>query len=355
MFTIRNFETKTLSWWFTQKEDLDFDPPYQRKGNLWSKKDKSFLIDSILNGFDLPKLYIADFTITQSNLNTSKKPYAIIDGKQRFEAIFDFFESKITLNDDFIYLDDPSMKLAGLSYKDLKIKFPKISSKFENYNLSVVSILTDDFSKINELFVRLNNSKALNGAELRNAMEGVVPDLIRQISSHNFFEKSINFSTQRSQGRNTAAKLLLTEFRGRFVDVQKIQLDRFVKEAVDAESYNFDSAKNNVLQTLDRMRKSFLDKDPLLRSSGLIPVYYKLYSDLGNDNLRSFLVEFHKNRLIAKETEKVNGKTLFVEDYITFSSLSRSLNTQKALSECYKILRRKFKEYGNEEIIRVTL
>ena len=91
-FHVRTFETRTLSWWRTQRSKIDFDPPYQRRGHLWSKADKAYLIDSILNGFDVPKVYIADFTWGSSALNQKKLPYAIIDGKQRFEAILDFFD-----------------------------------------------------------------------------------------------------------------------------------------------------------------------------------------------------------------------------------------------------------------------
>jgi len=116
MFKVVHFETKTLSWWRTRRNQIDMDPPYQRRGRLWSVTDKAFLIDSILNGYDVPKVYIADFTWRGSPLNLKKLPYAIIDGKQRFEAIFDFFDGKIVLNDGFVFLEDPSKKLGGLGY-----------------------------------------------------------------------------------------------------------------------------------------------------------------------------------------------------------------------------------------------
>lgn len=346
MFTIRNFETKTLSWWHNQKDKLDFNPPYQRKGKLWSTKDKTFLIDSILNGFDLPKIYIADFTFVESKLNKSKKPYAIIDGKQRFEAIFDFFEGKIALDPDFNYYKNKDIKIGGTSYQDLKINFPEVASEFENYNLSVISIITDEDSKINELFVRLNKSKALTGAELRNAMEGVVPNLIRNITEHEFFLDKIKFTTNRGQDNNTAAKLLLTEFRGKLVDTKKIQLDRFVTEAVDAESDNFESAAIKVKSVLDSMYKSFLDKDNLLKSSGLIPVYYTLFKDFSNKStLRTFLYNFDLERKKAIKLSK-EGITVDV-DYLKFENYTKSMNDQGSLKGCYDILEKKLKESTN--------
>src|SRR5687768_5365417 len=126
------FESKTLSWWRSRKEKIDMEPPYQRRGRLWSAADKAYLVDSILNGFDVPKLYVADFTYTDSPLNKKRLPYAIIDGKQRFEAIFDFFEGRITLNPDFVLLENPSLRLGGLGYRDLTQNHGDIAEIFDN-------------------------------------------------------------------------------------------------------------------------------------------------------------------------------------------------------------------------------
>src|SRR4051794_37446650 len=90
-FKVGQMEAHTLTWWRNRVAKIDMDPPYQRRGRLWSDADKAYLIDSILNGFDVPKVYIADFTWGDSPLNAEKLPYAIIDGKQRLEAVFDFF------------------------------------------------------------------------------------------------------------------------------------------------------------------------------------------------------------------------------------------------------------------------
>ena len=71
MFEVNTFDPKTLVWWFDERDNIDFSPPYQRRGNIWSEFDKQFLIDSILNGFDVPKVYIADFSFGNSDLNES--------------------------------------------------------------------------------------------------------------------------------------------------------------------------------------------------------------------------------------------------------------------------------------------
>ena len=173
MFAIRAFDPRTLSWWATQRDRIDFDPPYQRRGGIWAKRDKQYLIDTILNGYDIPKLYIADFTYAPSDLNRHNTQYAVIDGKQRFESILDFVDGKITLARDFVFSEDPSLGLAALSYRDLKSNHPDVASQFDNYPLTVMSVITDEEGKINELFVRLNRNKTLTGPEIRNAMQGL--------------------------------------------------------------------------------------------------------------------------------------------------------------------------------------
>src|SRR5688500_15082998 len=188
MFKVRQYEARTLSWWADQRGLIDFDPPYQRRGGLWSRSDKAFLIDSILNEYDIPKLYLADFTYGPSPLNPHNRQFAVIDGKQRFEAILDFFDGRITLARDFSFADEPTLRLGGLGYRDLKTSHPAVASRFENFNLTVMSVITDEEGKINELFVRLNRNKALTGAEVRNAMQGIVPGLIRELAHDEFFQ-----------------------------------------------------------------------------------------------------------------------------------------------------------------------
>jgi hypothetical protein len=148
------------------------------------------LIDSILNGYDIPKIYMADFTVGVVSLNKKSLPYAIIDGKQRLEAIFDFADGKLVLDDEFVFQADPKLKLAGLGYPDLSKRYPEVADVFNTWPLSVVHVVTDEQEKIDELFVRLNRSKPLTGAEIRNAMAGPVTELTRFFVGHELFGSS---------------------------------------------------------------------------------------------------------------------------------------------------------------------
>lgn len=349
MFTIQPFSARTLSWWNTQRKKIDFAPSYQRKGGIWSTEDKAYLVDSILNGYDIPKFYLADFTYANSALNEKGKSYAVIDGKQRFEAIFDFFDGKLVLDQRFSYEPDPRLKLGGLGFRDLKSRYPEVASVFENFNLSVMSVITDEEGTINDLFVRLNRSKPLTGSEIRSAMSGVVPQLIEKIARHPFFKTRIRFSTKRKQEYNAAAKILLIEFRGKFVDTKRTYLDRFVQEGVKSQTTSAERAADKVKEVLDAMTRVFTRKDQLLSSQGPMTLYYwfvRSHLDKA-EGIREFLVRFDSHR--SQNRKRIQEGKKADEELLRFDLLSRSINDQGSLVERYIILENRFQAFSAKQ------
>jgi hypothetical protein len=325
---ISNHPSKPLIWWYNRRAMIDMQPSYQRRGRLWSPFDKAYLIDSIINGFDVPKLYFADFQLGESKLNNNKLPYAIIDGKQRLEAIFDFFDGKIVLNSDFVWKKDRSAKIGGLSLKDLKKgRYAEVAEIFETETVDIMSVVTDNEAEINELFVRLNRSKPLTGAEVRNAMVGPVPDIVRNIARHPFFDENIRFSAKRAGDLNAAAKLLMFEYFGRITSTKKSDLDSFALGR-DMNLDRLHLAGYFVNSILSRMQIIFLPKDSLLSSAGVLPVYYWLTreNDAALDSIiRAFLVDFQAGRdnLLTQGLQQDLERN---NKYIRFDILNRSVN-----------------------------
>jgi hypothetical protein len=351
-FQVRQFEPKTLSWWRSHQGEIDMNPPYQRRGRLWSTADKAYLVDSILNGFDIPKLYIADFTWGDSPLNTKRLPYAIIDGKQRFEAIFDFFDGTLTLNSDFIFYPNAKLELGGLGYKDLRTRYPKVTEIFDNYSLHVMSVFSDTEERINDLFVRLNRSKPLTGAEIRNAMGGPVPEILRKIAKQEFFQDSVSFSVKRGEDLNAAAKLLLFEFHGTTRETKKVSLDKFVETAKGMkheERSKLEVAARRVLDSLHDMASIFLPKDKLLSSAGIIPVYYWLVRGLGEKEqslLRAFLVKFEESRKFNRERLRADPNSSAIDhELVEYDNYNRSTNDQISHEGRHKILVKRFSRF----------
>jgi hypothetical protein len=351
MFKIENLPAKPLQWWISQRSKIDMNPSFQRQGRLWSKADKSFLIDSILNEYDIPKIYIADFTFGTVGLNREGLPYAIIDGKQRLEAVFDFYSGNIVLDKDFQYQKDLHTKIGGLGYSDISKNHPEIADIFRNHPLSVVHVITDEQEKIDELFVRLNRSKPLTGAEIRNAMSGPMTDIVRLLAGHDIFKLRVKFTTKRAQDKNAATKLLLFEYNKKLVETKRSNLDRFAHKSKTAPKEVLELASRRVIDTLDRMSEIFLPGDPLLKSAGVFPVYYWFIRSIDfklDSRVREFLYTFEESRRSNRE----NGHIADIE-LSTFDRLNRSTDDERSHVERHRIILERFNKYldtlGNEK------
>ena len=109
------------------KNRIEMEPPYQRNGGLWNIDKKQKFLDSIVSGLDVPKLYFHEY-----NANSKKSKnglhYAVIDGKQRLETIWEFIENKFPLGDFEILRLKTSENLKGLFYQDLSPKYLGLKS-----------------------------------------------------------------------------------------------------------------------------------------------------------------------------------------------------------------------------------
>jgi hypothetical protein len=344
MFKIENLASKPLQWWISQRTKIDMDPPFQRQGRLWSRGDKAFLIDSILNEYDIPKIYMADFTYGNASLIKSGLPYAIIDGKQRLEAIFEFYSGEVLLDDEFAFQKSPHLKLSGLGYSDLAKNHPEVADIFRNHPLSVVHVITDEQERIDELFVRLNRSKPLTGAEIRNAMSGPLTDITRLLAGHELFKLRVKFTIKRAQDKNAAMKLLLFEYNVKLVETKLKNLNRFAEKAKKEPREKIELASRRVIDTLDRMSEIFLPGDPMLRSAGLFPVLYWLIRQIDPPNdpyVREFLNTFEKARKANREKEPAEADS----ELMTFDRLNRSTDDERSHVERHKILEKRFRNY----------
>jgi len=69
-------------------------PKYQR-GSVWKPIKKQLLIDSILRGIDIPKIYLR-------KVAHGLYKYEVADGQQRITALKDFINKKFTLSNKII-------------------------------------------------------------------------------------------------------------------------------------------------------------------------------------------------------------------------------------------------------------
>jgi len=336
MFEVQSRNFRSARFWYSQREHIDMEPEYQRQGGVWSEADESFLIDSIINDYDIPKLYLADFTSITTNLNEEKKRYAVIDGKQRLEAIFRFFDNDYPLAANTRWVDRFEVNISGLYYSDLQSSHADLAAKIAEYPLPIMHVITDEIERINQLFIRLNKGSSLTGAEKRNAMIGPVPKIIRRLSDHIFFREYVRYQARRGQNLNAAAKLLRFELSGRPVDTKKIHLDEMVSSREKLKPQELEPAFQSVTNTLDAMCGVFQKKDPLLANQGSVPVYYLVVQRLGNNiqNLREFLVSFERE---LRETRRVAEANRPI-DLVVYDNAARSTNDGGSYDVRVKIL-----------------
>src|SRR5205085_11303778 len=117
-FSLGKYLPSSLLIVYSERDDIQLNPDYQRIGGIWTREKRQLLIDSLINGFDVPKLYFHEF-IPSKRINGKRYKYAIVDGQQRLQTIWDFIDGNMSLADDFEYLKDSSIKLGGLGYSQL--------------------------------------------------------------------------------------------------------------------------------------------------------------------------------------------------------------------------------------------
>lgn len=350
-FTLGVYPQSSILVVFSERESIQLDPDYQRIGGIWTHEKRQLLIDSLVNGFDVPKLYFHEF-VPYRQIGSKRYRYAIIDGKQRLQTIWDFIDGTLLLDKDFEYFRDKKVKAGGLSYSQLGQKYPLIKAKFDGTTLNIITIRTEDLELIEDMFSRLNEAVPLNAPEKRNAFGGPMPVVIKDIAKNNFFAKHVPFTDRRYRHRDLSAKFLYLEYEEGIANTKKQELDDFVKEfkrwREKGDSKGSPTAvgkiKSRVEKTLTLMSSVFNTKDKLLGQVGMITLYYHLFrlvraSVVGHvkrDMLRKFDKAREDNRRLAEETSEtgtgVNTKLL------EFDKHSQTPNDAYAIRIRLKIL-----------------
>jgi hypothetical protein len=326
------------------RESIWFDPPYQRMSDIWPLEKRQLLVDSILNGFDVPKLYFHEF-FPSKEVGGKKMKYAIVDGKQRLQSIFSFIEGAFPIAERFELLEDPAVSPGGLTYAELARQYPSLKTRFDGFVLPIVSILTDETELIEDMFSRLNEAVPLNAAEKRNALGGPIPPIIRTASQHKFFVEKLPFTNARYRHYDLVAKFLYLCHRGQLVDTKKAHLDEFVKQQRDLRNQAGAAAlAKEATQVLDRLTDVFVDRDALLRSVGTVVLYFHMFRDAirnswADELSRRSLEEFEnmraENRAAAEDDDGLGEYKL-----LEFDRLTQSPNDGVALRYRYAVLRR---------------
>jgi len=152
-----------------RKERIDLSPSFQRR-NAWLDNRKSKLIESMLLGFPIPQIVLAE-------KRDRPGQYFVLDGKQRLLALRQFFADPSDARDegfDRLRLGNLEV-LSDLNREDfvgLEENHPDLAARLENHTIRTV-VLSEWNSErmLLSLFLRLNTgSVPLSPQELRQAL-----------------------------------------------------------------------------------------------------------------------------------------------------------------------------------------
>ena len=335
--------SKAMAW----RSAIADDPPYQRESSIWSIEKQQLFVDSLLNGYDVPKIYLHDLR--------GKHPtrvYAIVDGKQRLTTIWRFLTNEFGLANDF------RIEVANLPDLPAHVPHPVAGQRFSELHpawqqvlrrtyLAVVLIQNATEEDIEGLFSRLNNGEPLNAAEKRNAMSGDTATLVRTIVTHRFFRERVRFTNGRYQHHDVAARCLAIEaawLDGEPVppDLRSRSLDAFIRANRRLPAARRRELADRVTGKLDRMCEVFLPNDPLLATHAAPQLFYLLIGQVAEDSpggwqsaLRDGLEGFHEDRRAQLQRQEDEQDLLLGE----FSELMRSgANEARSLVRRLEIL-----------------
>ncbi len=340
-FRIARLEESSVFSLYLNRDAIWLDPPYQRMADIWPLEKKQLLIDSLLNGFDVPKFYFHDFYPGKS-VDAKEVRFAIIDGKQRLGAIWDFIDGKYALSDDIELLNSPEIDVRGLTYGELGASFPKLKATLDSRQLVVVTILAEEVELIEEMFSRLNEAVPLSAAEKRNAFGGPIPAEIRSLVKHPFFVEDLPFPNTRYRHFDLACKFLYLVDEHEIVDLKKVRLDEFVKGFRNRTAEEATTTAKKVAAILDNMASSFTETDQLLGQVGMTTLLFILYAGI---EIETGPVAVPRSRLSAFEYARKKNREIAEDDVakanyalLEFDRYSQSPNDELALRYRCKVL-----------------
>ena len=140
------------------RTELKSNESYQRSSKVWPPAARSFLIESIILGFPLPKIFLFQHT----DLISKKTVKEIVDGQQRSKTIHDFFHNKLMIS-----RTSEVVAARGKKYDTLD---DDLKGRFLSYQLSIDLFIAATPTEIRQAFRRLNSyTVPLNAEELRHA------------------------------------------------------------------------------------------------------------------------------------------------------------------------------------------
>lgn len=261
----KTYNITDFSEW-RQQETLVLQPKFQRRP-VWSMRAKSYLIDTILRGLPIPKLYIRQII----DLGSGQTIREVVDGQQRLRAVFEYLDGELRVskvhNEEF----------CRLTYEELP---DSVKEEFLGYEFSVDLLLGASDREVLDIFTRINSyGLTLNAQEKLNAeFFGAFRHFVYGLSlDHLEFWRNNRILTERQISRMLEAQLTSELIIAMLDGLQqgKKSIRQFYKDYDDdfPKAHVFKRRFHEVINLIAFVFRDDLSKTPFRR----IPLFYSLF------------------------------------------------------------------------------
>ena len=225
-------------------------PDFQREPTVWIPEKKQLLIDSMLIGLDIPKIYLyspENEEYCPPGMKDAKgqqiRYYDCVDGQQRIVSVIEFLDGKLRLDD-------------GRFWKDLS---RKEQENLLNYEFTIALIKEASDKDLRLLFLRLQLGAPLVVGEKLKVLKGDMRNFVFDVGvNHPFFVK-LTIQNRRYTRETVFAQICINSFhktlKGTFYTARYDELKAFFEHYSDLSKYK--EITSRIVKTLDLMNQYF--------------------------------------------------------------------------------------------------
>jgi hypothetical protein len=179
---MKNFDSRTysisdfLEW--HDRNQLELSPRFQRR-SVWTEQARSYLMDTIVRGKPIPKIFIRQKINPLTNVSVRE----VVDGQQRLRTIITY------LKDGFQISKRHNPEYGGLYFSQLGSVDDSVQTNILSYEISVDLLINMPDSEVLDVFGRLNSyAVVLNAQEKINADHFGPFKMLADEIAHKYFE-----------------------------------------------------------------------------------------------------------------------------------------------------------------------
>lgn len=256
----------------SELNNIQEQPKYQR-GAVWKLTKKQMLIDSMLRGVDVPKIYLR-------KLDRGLFKYEVADGQQRLIAIRDFINKKLKLSDKTVNgLDLSRIGHYTVGNKNIDEINTDLKKAFLKYELTVAVVDDSSNSEIRVLFSRLQMGDTLNPAEKRNAIISQLGTEVDNIALNHDFFKNCKIGQERYKRQDYITHIFaLIYYKNKY----DLKAPLFHKMYFDLYRDVPQNIINDIVRILDWMCEiDGVSKRRIVNKWSFVDIFYILYVNKG--------------------------------------------------------------------------